>query len=69
MRTTTNIGLALLIVRARHSHCRRRQWVSNGSVSRGHPVASDETLGVALSDYVKAPSLLADVRRDQRGSY
>jgi len=40
-----------------------------GRVSLGVPVASDKTLGVALSDYVKAPSLLADVRRDQRGSY
>ena len=40
-----------------------------GRVSLGVPVASDKTLGVALSDYVKAPSLLADVRRDQRASY
>jgi hypothetical protein len=39
-----------------------------GRVSLGVPVASDKTLGVALSDYVKAPSVLADVRRDQRGS-
>jgi hypothetical protein len=39
-----------------------------GRVSLGVPVASDQTLGVALSDYVKAPAVLADVRRDQRGS-
>jgi hypothetical protein len=39
-----------------------------GRVSLGVPVASDKTLGVTLSDYAKAPSVLADVRHDQRGS-
>jgi hypothetical protein len=40
-----------------------------GRASLGVPVASDKTLGVTLSDYVKATALLADVRRDQPGSY
>jgi hypothetical protein len=35
-----------------------------GRVSRGVAVASDKTLGVALSDFAKAPALLTDVRRE-----
>jgi hypothetical protein len=40
-----------------------------GRVSLGVPVAGDTTLGIALSDFGRAPSLLADVRHDRRSSH
>jgi hypothetical protein len=40
-----------------------------GRVSLGVPVTSDRMLGVALSDYGRAPSLLVDVRREPRGRH
>jgi hypothetical protein len=40
-----------------------------GRVSLGVSVASDKTLGVALSDFAKAPALLADVRRESAATH
>jgi hypothetical protein len=45
-----------------------KDGTGEGRVSMGVPVESDMTFGVALSDYAKAPALLADVRREQRGT-
>jgi hypothetical protein len=42
--------------------------IGEGRVSLGVPVTTDNTLGVVLADYDKAPALLADVRHAQRGT-
>jgi hypothetical protein len=42
-----------------------KDGVGEGRVSLGVPVASDKTLGVALSDWAKAPAVLTDVRRER----
>lgn len=45
-----------------------KDGTGEGRVSMGVPVAGDTALGVVLSDYAKAPALLADVRREQGGT-
>jgi hypothetical protein len=42
--------------------------VGEGRVSMGTSVATDPALGVVLSDFAKAPALLADVRREHDGT-
>jgi hypothetical protein len=39
-----------------------------GRASLGVPVAGDKTLGVTIAEFDKAPAVLADLRRDQRGT-
>jgi hypothetical protein len=41
-----------------------KDGTGEGRVSLGVPVVSDTTLGVALSDYGKAPAVFTDVRRE-----
>jgi hypothetical protein len=41
-----------------------KDGTGEGRVSLGVPVVSDTTLGVALSDYAKAPAVFTDVRRE-----
>lgn len=45
-----------------------KDGAGEGRVSIGVPVSSDTRFGVVLSDYAKAPALLADVRREQGGT-
>jgi hypothetical protein len=46
-----------------------KDGAGEGRVSLGVSVATDKTLGVVLSDFAKAPAVLADVRHDQRGTH
>jgi len=46
-----------------------KDGAGDGRVSLGVPVAADKTLGVVLTDFAKAPLVLADVRHDQRGTH
>jgi hypothetical protein len=42
-----------------------KEGKGEGRVSFGVPVASDKAIGVALSDFAKAPPVLTDVRRER----
>lgn len=45
-----------------------KDGAGEGRVSLGVPVTGDKMAGVVLSDYAKAPAVITDLRRDQRGT-
>jgi hypothetical protein len=45
-----------------------KDGTGEGRVSFGVPVASDKTMGVALTDFAKGLAVLADVRHDRHGT-